>query len=112
MEAVTAAAAEEEDRTGTARPIIVAITTPVATIKGMTTYGLDIVVKSNAFLCFGRWNDVSRLLIHVLPSPHRPFFLCIILNTSTNICPDLEAAQAATPAAEEVAVDMAEGHPT
>ncbi len=48
MEAPAVAAVEEDTLMGTIH-IPAAITTPVATPMGMTTYGLDIVVKFDAF---------------------------------------------------------------
>ena len=51
----------EDILTGT-NHIIAAITTPVAIPMGMTTYGLDIVVKFGAFPCVGA-QQRSRCLI-------------------------------------------------
>jgi hypothetical protein len=40
---------EEDIPTGTNLTAVAAVTTPVATPMGMTTYGLEIVVKLDAF---------------------------------------------------------------
>lgn len=43
------AAVEEDTQMGTITMAAAAVTTPVAIPTGMTTYGLDIVVKLDAF---------------------------------------------------------------
>ena len=42
---------EEDTPTGTIAMAAAAVTTPVDTPMGMTTYGLEIVVKLDAFRC-------------------------------------------------------------
>jgi hypothetical protein len=53
------AAVEEEDTLMGTIHMAAAVTTPVAIPTGMTTYGLDIVVKSNASRCLA-YRDATR----------------------------------------------------
>lgn len=59
--AVREVAAEEDILMGT-NLMAAAVTTPVAIPTGMKTYGLDIVVKSNASRCF-ECRDAIRLAL-------------------------------------------------
>jgi len=60
--AVRAVAEEEADILMGTNHMAAAVTTPVAILAGMTTYGLEIVVKSNASRCFG-CRDAIRLAL-------------------------------------------------
>jgi hypothetical protein len=69
--AVRAVAEVEEDILMGTNHMAAAVTTPVAIPTGMTTYGLDIVVKSNASRCFGCRDAIRLALSSELSRSHR-----------------------------------------
>lgn len=92
-----AAVEEEEDTPMGTIHMAAAVTTPVAIPTGMTTYGLDIVVKSNAFRCLA-YRDATKPALsfeprrthHITRQQHSIFFFSLSQDYHANSIEVLE----------------------